>query len=112
RGWHSEAPVERREIPQWFMRITAYADELLAGLDSLPGWPDSVKTMQRNWIGRSEGIELAFAVEGEEEPLTVFTTRPDTMMGVTSMAVSAERPLAVKAARDNPELGAFLEECK
>ena len=112
RGWRSDAPVERREIPQWFMRITAYADELLEGLDALPGWPDSVKTMQRNWIGRSEGIELAFAVEGEDAPLTVFTTRPDTLMGVTFMAVAAEHPLAVKAARDNPELAAFLDECR
>jgi len=101
RGWRSDALVERREIPQWFMKITAYADELLEYLDKLPGWPDSVKTMQRNWIGRSEGIELSFEVEGEDEPLTVFTTRPDTLLGVTYMAVAAEHPLAQKAAADD-----------
>lgn len=111
RGWRSDAPVERREIPQWFMKITAYADELLEELDKLPGWPDSVKTMQRNWIGRSEGIELAFDVEGEDEPLTVFTTRPDTLLGVTYMAVAAEHPLAQKAAAGNPGIAAFIEEC-
>ena len=111
RGWRSDALVERREIPQWFMKITAYADELLECLDKLDGWPDSVKTMQRNWIGRSEGIELSFDVEGEEEPLTVFTTRPDTLLGVTYMAVAAEHPLAQKTAADNPEIAAFIEEC-
>ena len=100
RGWRSDALVERREIPQWFMKITAYADELLDELDRMPGWPDSVKTMQRNWIGRSEGVELSFDVQGEEEPLTVYTTRPDTLMGVTYMAVAAEHPLATKAARE------------
>lgn len=112
RGWRSGALVERREIPQWFMRITAYADELLDELDNLDGWPDSVKTMQRNWIGRSEGIELAFDVKGEDEQLTVFTTRPDTLLGVTYMAVAAEHPLAQKAAAGNPDIGAFIEECK
>ncbi|MEM8815401.1 MAG: leucine--tRNA ligase [Pseudomonadota bacterium] len=112
RGWRSDALVERREIPQWFMKITAYADELLAKLDEMPGWPDSVKTMQRNWIGRSEGVELAFDVEGEQEPLVVYTTRPDTLFGVTYMAVAAEHPLAKKAALDNPELAAFIEDCK
>ncbi len=112
RGWRSDALVERREIPQWFMKITAYADELLDNLDNLDGWPDSVKTMQRNWIGRSEGIELSFIVEDEEEPLTVFTTRPDTLMGVTYMAVAAEHPLATKAASNNPDIAAFIEECK
>jgi leucyl-tRNA synthetase len=112
RGWRSDALVERREIPQWFMKITAYADELLYELDQMPGWPDSVKTMQRNWIGRSEGVELSFHVEGEDEPLTVFTTRPDTLLGVTYMAVAAEHPLAAKAAADNPEIAAFIEECR
>ena len=112
RGWRSDALVERREIPQWFMKITAYADELLDKLDDMPGWPDSVKTMQRNWIGRSEGVELSFDVEGEEEPLVVYTTRPDTVMGVTYMAVAAEHPLAQKAAADNEEIAAFIEECK
>jgi leucyl-tRNA synthetase len=112
RGWRSDAPVERREIPQWFMKITAYADELLDNLDSLDGWPESVKTMQRNWIGRSEGVELSFEVEGGSEPLSVFTTRPDTLMGVTYMAVAAEHPLAQRAAAGNPELAAFLTECR
>ena len=112
RGWRSDALVERREIPQWFMKITAYADEMLEELDRMPGWPDSVKTMQRNWIGRSEGIELTFDVAGEDEPLTVYTTRPDTLFGVTYMAVAAEHPLAEKAAAGNPEIAAFIEECK
>ncbi len=112
RGWRSDALVERREIPQWFMKITAYADEMLDELDRMPGWPDSVKTMQRNWIGRSEGLELNFKVEGEEEPLTVFTTRPDTLYGVTYMAVAAEHPLAEKAAASNPDVAAFIEACK
>src|SRR5210317_13867 len=112
RGWRSDALVERREIPQWFMKITAYADELLEGLDKLPGWPDSVKTMQRNWIGRSEGVELAFDVEGEDAPLVVYTTRPDTLLGVTYMAVAAEHPLAAKAGQDNPTIADFIEECK
>ena len=112
RGWRSDALVERREIPQWFMKITAYADELLEELDRMPGWPDSVKTMQRNWIGRSEGVELAFDVEDEDEPLVVYTTRPDTLFGVTYMAVAAEHPLAIKAAASNSDIAAFIEECK
>ena len=112
RGWRSDALVERREIPQWFMKITAYADELLEELERMPGWPDSVKTMQKNWIGRSEGVELTFDVAGEDEPLTVFTTRPDTLFGVTYMAVAAEHPLAEKAAAGSPEIAAFIEECK
>ncbi len=112
RGWRSDALVERREIPQWFMKITAYADELLEELDRMPGWPESVKTMQRNWIGRSEGVELSFEVAGEGEPLTVYTTRPDTLMGVTYMAVAAEHPLAAKAAASDPGIAAFIEECQ
>jgi leucyl-tRNA synthetase len=95
RGWRSGAVVEKREIPQWFLRITDYAQELLDGLDTLPGWPDAVKTMQRNWIGRSEGLEIQFAVEGHE-PLTVFTTRPDTLMGVTFVSIAGEHPLALQ----------------
>ena len=111
-GWRSGAPVERREIPQWFMKITAYADELLDELEHMPGWPDSVKTMQRNWIGRSEGVELSFEVQDEDERLTVFTTRPDTLLGVTYMAVAAEHPLAAKAAAENEDIAAFVEECR
>ncbi|MGQ0619366.1 MAG: leucine--tRNA ligase [Panacagrimonas sp.] len=109
RGWRSGAVVERKQIPQWFLKITAYAQELLDGLDRMPGWPDSVKTMQRNWIGRSEGLEFQFQVEGHE-PLTVYTTRPDTIMGVTYVAVAAEHPLALSAAQNNPELAAFLKD--
>jgi leucyl-tRNA synthetase len=112
RGWRSGALVEKREIPQWFLKITDYAQELLDGLDTLPGWPDAVKTMQRNWVGRSEGLEIHFDVEGESEPLTVFTTRPDTLMGVTFVSIAGEHPLAIKAAQSNPTLAAFLEELK
>ena len=112
RGWRSGALVEKREIPQWFLKITAYAQELLDGLDTLSGWPDAVKTMQRNWIGRSEGLEIQFAVPDEAEPLTVFTTRPDTLMGVTFVSIAGEHPLALKAAQNNPQLAAFLAELK
>ncbi|MGI9264315.1 MAG: leucine--tRNA ligase [Gammaproteobacteria bacterium] len=112
RGWRSGAVVERREIAQWFMKISHYADELLDELDKLDGWPESVRTMQKNWIGRSEGLELEFEVEGKDEPLTVFTTRPDTLMGVTYLAVAAEHPLAVEAAADNKDIANFLDECK
>ena len=111
RGWRTGALVERREIPQWFLKITAYTQELLDGLDALPGWPDSVKTMQRNWIGRSEGLEIRFAVEGEES-VTVFTTRPDTLLGATFLSIAAEHPLALKAASTNPQIAAFIEECR
>ncbi len=111
RGWRSGAVVERREIPQWFFRITAYAEELLNELDRLPGWPEAVKTMQRNWIGRSEGLEIDFGVDGGA-PLRVYTTRPDTLMGVTFVSVAAEHPLAIQAAQANPELAAFIEECR
>ncbi len=112
RGWRTGALVEKREIPQWFLRITAYAQELLDGLDTLDGWPESVKTMQRNWIGRSEGLEIAFKVDGEADALSVFTTRPDTLMGVTFISIAGEHPLAIKAAANNPELAAFLQELK
>ena len=112
RGWRSGAEVEKREIPQWFLKITDYAQELLDGLDTLDGWPESVKTMQRNWIGRSEGLEFGFRVEGEDELLRVYTTRPDTLMGVTFLSIAAEHPLAIKAAQDNPELAAFIDELR
>ncbi|MDG1462908.1 MAG: leucine--tRNA ligase, partial [Gammaproteobacteria bacterium] len=110
KGWRSGAAVERREIPQWFFRITDYAEELLTELDHLD-WPESVKTMQRNWIGRSEGVEVEFGVEGREDSLSIYTTRPDTLMGVSYMAVAAEHPLAVEAAATDDELRLFLEEC-
>ncbi len=112
RGWRSGALVEKREIPQWFLKITDYAQELLDGLDTLPGWPDAVKTMQRNWIGRSEGLEIHFELEDEAEPLTVFTTRPDTLLGVTFVSIAGEHPLALKAAKGNEKLAAFLDELK
>ena len=111
RGWRSGAVVERRKIPQWFLKITAYADELLDRLDEMDGWPDAVKTMQRNWIGRSRGLEICFEVPGHEA-LSVFTTRPDTLLGVTYMAVAPEHPLAESAARSNSELAKFIEDCK
>jgi len=112
RGWRSGELVERRDISQWFLKITAYAEELLNELDHMDGWPEAVRTMQRNWIGRSEGLEVEFAIPGEEQGLRIYTTRPDTLMGVSFMAVAAEHPLAVEAAKDNPELTAFLEECQ
>jgi len=110
--WRCDTAVERKEIPQYFMKITDYADELLADLDKLDGWPEQVRTMQRNWIGRSEGVEIDFGVEGRDETLRVFTTRPDTLMGVTYLAVAAEHPLALAAAKNNAELAVFIEECK
>jgi leucyl-tRNA synthetase len=109
--WRCDTRVERKEIPQYFMRITAYAEELLAGLDTLDGWPEQVRTMQRNWIGRSEGVELEFGIAGGE-PLRVYTTRPDTLMGVSYVAVAAEHPLAQATAGSNVELAAFIAECK
>jgi leucyl-tRNA synthetase len=112
RGWRTGALVEKREIPQWFLRITDYAQQLLDELHTLDGWPDSVKTMQRNWIGRSEGLEIQFRIDGEAEPLTVFTTRPDTLMGVTFISIAGEHPLALKAAAGNPELAAFLADLR
>nr|CAA6825201.1 MAG: Leucyl-tRNA synthetase (EC [uncultured Thiotrichaceae bacterium] len=111
-GWRSGAPVEQREIYQWFLKITAYADELLDELDKLPDWPHQVRTMQGNWIGRSEGVEVQFGLKAKDEGLTVFTTRPDTLMGVTYMGVAAQHPLALEAAKTNPELAEFIEECK
>ncbi len=114
RGWRSGALVEKRDIPMYFFRITQYADELLAGLDDLPGWPERVKTMQANWIGKSVGVRLAFpyTLDGKDEKLWVFTTRADTLMGVSFVAVAAEHPLATRAAADNPALAAFIAECK
>ncbi|MEK9868910.1 MAG: leucine--tRNA ligase [Gammaproteobacteria bacterium] len=111
RGWRSDAPVERRELAQWFVKITDYAEELLNNLDKLNEWPDKIKTMQRNWIGRSEGIEIRFPLQGGAGTLDVYTTRPDTLMGATYLAVAPQHPLAVKAAEDNADLRAFLEEC-
>ncbi|MCB1960730.1 MAG: leucine--tRNA ligase, partial [Rhodocyclaceae bacterium] len=116
RGWRSGALIEKREIPMYYMKITAYADELLAALDDLPGWPEQVKLMQKNWIGRSEGVEIHFPYDletiGAAGVLKVFTTRADTLMGATYVAVAAEHPLALQAAQDNPALAAFIAECQ
>jgi len=114
RGWRSGALVEKREIPMYFFRITQYADELLQDLDTLSGWPEQVKTMQANWIGKSYGVRFAFPYElgGKQDKLWVYTTRADTIMGVTFCAVAAEHPLAMHAAKNNPALASFIEECK
>ncbi|HUL92888.1 MAG TPA: leucine--tRNA ligase [Burkholderiales bacterium] len=114
RGWRTGAVVEKREIPMYYMRITAYAEELLSALDSLTGWPERVKTMQANWIGKSHGVNIAFPYElaGEKKLLRVFTTRADTLMGATFCAVAAEHPLAAHAARSDRKLAAFVDECK
>jgi leucyl-tRNA synthetase len=112
RGWRSGELVEKRDIPQYFMKITAYADELLQELDNLPGWPEQVKTMQRNWIGKSFGCEIEFPIAGSDGNLKVYTTRPDTLMGATYVAVAAEHPLATQAGQVNAELQAFIDECK
>ncbi|MDP5189356.1 leucine--tRNA ligase [Rheinheimera baltica] len=112
RGWRSGALVEQRELAQWFIKITAYAEELLQDLDQLDGWPEQVKTMQKNWIGRSEGVEIRFDIANTKDSLTVYTTRPDTLYGVTYVAVAAQHPLAQHAAATNAELAAFIEDCK
>ncbi|MGE0859016.1 MAG: leucine--tRNA ligase [Gammaproteobacteria bacterium] len=111
-GWRSGAPVERREMPQWFLRITAYADELLDELDRMDEWPDAVKTMQRNWIGRSQGLQIKFALSDGSGDLEVFTTRPDTLAGATYMAVAPEHPLTLAAAARNADIAAFVETCR
>ena len=109
--WRCDTAVEKKDIPQWFMKITDYADELLDELDNLEGWPDQVRTMQRNWIGRSQGVEVSFGIHGRDEKLDVFTTRPDTLMGVTYVAVAAEHPLATEAALKFDNVAAFIKEC-
>lgn len=111
RGWRSGALVERREIPQWFLKITAYADELLEGLDSLTEWPHQVRQMQRNWIGRSEGAHILFEVEGHKS-LRIYTTRPDTLMGATWLAIAPDHPLAKEIAPSFPKIQAFVESCQ
>lgn len=110
--WRCDTLVEKKEISQWFLKITEYAQELLDDLQKLPGWPEQVRTMQANWIGRSEGVEMDFAVAGFDEPVRIYTTRPDTVMGVTYVAVAAEHPVAKKAAESNADIAAFLESCK
>ena len=110
RGWRTGALVEKREIPMYYLRITDYADELLSSLNDLPGWPERVRTMQANWIGRSEGAEVIF--ECGDDFIEVFTTRPDTLMGATFLAVAAEHPIAQRASVDRPDIQAFIEECQ
>lgn len=110
-GWRSGAPVERRKLNQWFFRITAFSDELLDALDSLDRWPERVRTMQRNWIGRSSGARIGFALTDRKAPLEIFTTRPDTLFGASFMALSPHHPLTAELARDNPKLTEFIAEC-
>ena len=110
--WRCDTPVEQKEIPQWFIKITDYAEQLLGGLDTLPQWPDMVKTMQRNWIGRSEGVEITFDVADTNEKVAVYTTRPDTFYGVSYLGIAAAHPLANLAAQNNPELASFIQEAK
>ena len=110
--WRCDTPVEQKEIPQWFIKITDYAEQLLGGLDQLPQWPDMVKTMQRNWIGRSEGVEITFDVADTAEKVAVYTTRPDTFYGVSYLGIAAAHPLAELAAENNPELAEFIREAK
>ena len=110
--WRCDTPVEQKEIPQWFIKITDYAEQLLGGLDQLPQWPDMVKTMQRNWIGRSEGVEITFEVADTNEKVAVYTTRPDTFYGVSYLGIAAAHPLADLAAEKNPELAEFIREAK
>jgi leucyl-tRNA synthetase len=119
RGWRTGAPVEKREIPMYYLNITRYADELLGDLDQLPGWPERVKVMQGNWIGRSEGAEVSFPYDdalrglmGADGALKVFTTRADTLFGVTFMAIAAEHPIALAAGARDPSLQAFIDECR
>ena len=115
RGWRTGAVVEKREIPMYYMAITQYAEELLTELDRLPGWPEQVKLMQKNWIGKSHGVRIGFPYqlpESDSGILWVFTTRADTLLGATYVAVAAEHPLALHAAKDNPQLAAFIDECR
>ena len=117
KGWRSGADVEQRELTQWFFRITDFADDLLSALDHLPGWPEKVRLMQKNWIGKSEGLLVRWALDAATKPegfddVTVFTTRPDTLFGASFVAVAADHPLAARAAETNPELQAFIAECR
>ena len=111
KGWRSGAVIEKKEIPQYFMKITDYADELLRDLDELEGWPEQVKTMQRNWIGKSYGCEIEFSIKDHADHVKIYTTRPDTLMGVTYLAIAAEHPLASLIKKNNPTIEAFINEC-
>ena len=109
--WRCDTAVVRKDIPQWFMKITAYADELLEEIENLRGWPEQVRTMQRNWIGKSQGVEIVFNLKETSEPLKVFTTRPDTLMGATYLAVAPEHPVAQRVGKQFANIAAFLREC-
>ncbi len=111
KGWRSGAVIEKKEIPQYFMKITEYADELLSDLDGLEGWPEQVKTMQRNWIGKSYGCEIEFTIKDHADHVKIYTTRPDTLLGVTYLAIAAEHPLASLIKKNNPTIEAFINEC-
>ena len=110
-GWRSGAPIEKKEISQWFMRITDYAEELLSDIGQLKGWPDAVKTMQKNWIGKSAGLDIDFVLKNGEA-LSTYTTRPDTLMGVSYLAIASEHPIALKAGQNNATIQAFIDECR
>ena len=112
RGWRTGAEVEKREMPMYYLNITRYANELLDSLDALDGWPERVKLMQANWIGRSEGAEIHFPCVGSDDVIKVFTTRADTLMGATYVAVAAEHPVALHAAKSDRKVAAFVEECR
>ena len=112
KGWRSGAVVEKKEIPQWFLRVSNYSEELLSELEKMEGWPDAVKTMQKNWIGKSEGVEAEFRVDGGKSVLKIFTTRPDTIMGVTYLALAPEHPLTSEVAKKNPEVADFIAQCR
>ena len=112
KGWRSGAVVEKKEIPQWFLRVSDYSEELLSELEKMEGWPDAVKTMQKNWIGKSEGVEAEFRVDGGKSVLKIFTTRPDTIMGVTYLALAPEHPLTSEVAKKNPEVADFIAQCR
>ena len=112
KGWRTGAVVEKREIPGYYLKITDYAEELLQDLDQLDEWPEQVKTMQRNWIGRSEGVEITFSLAGSSYDFSVYTTRPDTLYGVTYVAIAPQHPLAQKAAKLDDQLAKFIDECK
>lgn len=112
RGWRSGALIEKKEIPQWFLKITDYADELLKDIHQLDGWPEAVKTMQTNWIGKSKGLTVKFKIQNSDQEIEVFTTRPDTLMGVSYLGIAPEHPLALEEAKTNSQLKSFIEECK
>src|SRR5690606_34105688 len=115
RGWRSGAPVEQRELTQWFFKISDFAEDLLEAIDELEDWPDKVRLMQRNWIGRSEGLRVLFAIAGGEaaqKSIEVFTTRPDTLFGASFIALSPDHPLAATLAKSDPDLTAFIAECR